>query len=257
MAPDSTAARCRPSEACSPGDSPSGSLRRAGDLFPAVFEEERRRLATVAAPVGTEGRSRVALPRGCRAFFDEALDPAVQQIVFFDPPGVLDELDLQADTRSVAVGLGARQREHTNRAGSSPKTVEVHLSGIYRKLGISSRTQLAAALAEPHLANGLHLGGWAGRSLGVGSGGVPDAPPASLEHDRLMSRLRPFCSRAMTGHRKHRTSRHVGIQALPEWPPRPTVCSPPWTSARTRSASPHHCARTIAESCSASTSATS
>jgi DNA-binding CsgD family transcriptional regulator len=31
----------------------------------------------------------------------------------------------------------------------TPKTVEVHLSSAYRKLGISSRSQLAAALAEP------------------------------------------------------------------------------------------------------------
>jgi DNA-binding NarL/FixJ family response regulator len=30
----------------------------------------------------------------------------------------------------------------------TPKTVEVHLSSAYRKLGINSRSQLAAALAE-------------------------------------------------------------------------------------------------------------
>jgi DNA-binding CsgD family transcriptional regulator len=43
---------------------------------------------------------------------------------------------------------------HTNREVAqalfvSPKTVEVHLSSAYRKLGIRSRSQLAAALAEP------------------------------------------------------------------------------------------------------------
>jgi DNA-binding CsgD family transcriptional regulator len=43
---------------------------------------------------------------------------------------------------------------HTNREVAqalfvSPKTVEVHLSSAYRKLGIRSRSQLAATLAEP------------------------------------------------------------------------------------------------------------
>jgi DNA-binding CsgD family transcriptional regulator len=42
---------------------------------------------------------------------------------------------------------------HTNREVAqalfvSPKTVEVHLSSVYRKLGIRSRSQLAGALAE-------------------------------------------------------------------------------------------------------------
>jgi AcrR family transcriptional regulator len=60
------------------------------DLFRAVFEEEQRRLATVVA----EAYTRKADPlsgfiAGCRAFLGEALDPAVQQIVFLDAPGVL------------------------------------------------------------------------------------------------------------------------------------------------------------------------
>jgi DNA-binding CsgD family transcriptional regulator len=43
---------------------------------------------------------------------------------------------------------------HTNREVAqalfvSPKTVEVHLSSVYRKLEIRSRSQLPAALAEP------------------------------------------------------------------------------------------------------------
>jgi DNA-binding CsgD family transcriptional regulator len=43
---------------------------------------------------------------------------------------------------------------HTNREIAqalfvTPKTVEVHLSSVYRKLEISSRSQLPAILAEP------------------------------------------------------------------------------------------------------------
>jgi AcrR family transcriptional regulator len=60
------------------------------DLFRAVFDEEQRRLADVVAAAYT----RKADPwsgflAGCRAFLGEALDPAVQQIVFLDAPGVL------------------------------------------------------------------------------------------------------------------------------------------------------------------------
>jgi DNA-binding CsgD family transcriptional regulator len=44
---------------------------------------------------------------------------------------------------------GPTNREIAQALFVTPKTVEVHLSRVYRKLGIRSRTQLAAALAEP------------------------------------------------------------------------------------------------------------
>src|SRR5262245_11574471 len=44
---------------------------------------------------------------------------------------------------------GPSNREIAQALFVTPKTVEVHLSSAYRKLGISSRSQLAAALAEP------------------------------------------------------------------------------------------------------------
>ncbi|MDQ2983700.1 MAG: LuxR C-terminal-related transcriptional regulator [Actinomycetota bacterium] len=34
----------------------------------------------------------------------------------------------------------------------TPKTVEAHLSSVYRKLGIGSRAELGSALGEPALA---------------------------------------------------------------------------------------------------------
>jgi DNA-binding CsgD family transcriptional regulator len=44
---------------------------------------------------------------------------------------------------------GLMNREIAQALFVTPKTVEVHLSSVYRKLGISSRSQLPAALAEP------------------------------------------------------------------------------------------------------------
>jgi DNA-binding NarL/FixJ family response regulator len=48
---------------------------------------------------------------------------------------------------AVAVAQGASNREVAANLFVSPKTVDFHLRQIYRKLGISSRTRLAAALA--------------------------------------------------------------------------------------------------------------
>jgi DNA-binding CsgD family transcriptional regulator/tetratricopeptide (TPR) repeat protein len=44
---------------------------------------------------------------------------------------------------------GPTNREIAQALFVTPKTVEVHLSSVYRKLGISSRSQLASALASP------------------------------------------------------------------------------------------------------------
>jgi DNA-binding NarL/FixJ family response regulator len=43
---------------------------------------------------------------------------------------------------------GPTNREIAQALFVTPKTVEVHLSSVYRKLGINARSQLAAALAE-------------------------------------------------------------------------------------------------------------
>jgi DNA-binding NarL/FixJ family response regulator len=44
---------------------------------------------------------------------------------------------------------GPTNREIAQALFVTPKTVQVHLSSVYRKLGIRSRTQLPDALAEP------------------------------------------------------------------------------------------------------------
>jgi DNA-binding NarL/FixJ family response regulator len=44
---------------------------------------------------------------------------------------------------------GPTNREIAQALFVTQRTVEVHLTSVYRKLGISSRSQLATALAEP------------------------------------------------------------------------------------------------------------
>ena len=44
---------------------------------------------------------------------------------------------------------GPTNREIAQALFVTQRTVEVHLTSIYRKLGIGSRSQLAAALAQP------------------------------------------------------------------------------------------------------------
>jgi len=57
-------------------------------------------------------------------------------------------LELTATERSVAelVGEGRTNREVADALFMSPSTVQAHLKHIYRKLGVRSRTELAAGL---------------------------------------------------------------------------------------------------------------
>jgi DNA-binding NarL/FixJ family response regulator len=57
---------------------------------------------------------------------------------------------LTASERRVAdlAGGGQTNRDIAQTLYVTPKTVEVHLSNTYRKLGIASRRELARALAE-------------------------------------------------------------------------------------------------------------
>ena len=64
-----------------------------------------------------------------------------------------DELTSQELRIALAVARGATNREVAEALFLSPKTIEFHLSRVYRKLGIRSRTELAALVADGRLAD--------------------------------------------------------------------------------------------------------
>jgi DNA-binding CsgD family transcriptional regulator len=83
----------------------------------------------LAARANTELRATGARPRRIALSGVESLTPSERRVA------------------QMAAG-GPTNREIAQALFVTPKTVEVHLSSVYRKLGISSRSQLQAALAN-------------------------------------------------------------------------------------------------------------
>jgi DNA-binding CsgD family transcriptional regulator len=113
------------------------ALRRANRRSEA--REHLRRaveLATIcgarplAARANTELRATGARPRRIALSGVESLTPSERRVAHIAAEGPTN--------REIAQALFV-----------TPKTVEIHLSSVYRKLGISSRSQLPAALAQP------------------------------------------------------------------------------------------------------------
>jgi DNA-binding NarL/FixJ family response regulator len=69
-----------------------------------------------------------------------------------------DELTAQEARVALAVARGATNREVAAELFLSPKTIEFHLGRVYRKLGIHSRTELAALAAEGRIEHGVSAG---------------------------------------------------------------------------------------------------
>jgi DNA-binding CsgD family transcriptional regulator len=72
-----------------------------------------------------------------------------------DPVGDPDELTAQEVRVALAVARGATNRQVAAEMFLSPKTIEFHLGRVYRKLGIHSRTELAALAAQGRLEPGV------------------------------------------------------------------------------------------------------
>ncbi len=111
-----------------------GTIRRRGRQKRAARDSLQAALNSfelIGAPLWAE-RARAELARiGGRALAADALTPTEQRVA---------EL----------VAAGGTYREVADALFISPKTVQWNLSKIYRKLGIRSRSQLAASLAAAH-----------------------------------------------------------------------------------------------------------
>ena len=82
-------------------------------------------------------------------------------------PSIRDELTTQELQVALVVAEGVTNREAAARLFLSPKTIELHLSRAYRKLGVRTRTELARTLHRSEL-------------LPPTGGATPDAQPTTV-----------------------------------------------------------------------------
>jgi DNA-binding NarL/FixJ family response regulator len=73
------------------------------------------------------------------------------------PAGPSEVLTPQELHVALAAATGATNREVSAMLFLSPKTIEMHLTRIYRKLGLRSRTDLAARFARGDMPDGVHV----------------------------------------------------------------------------------------------------
>ncbi len=156
------AARCRALHTAAAGDSIGAvaALRLALDEHAvAVQPFERARALLVLGSVQRRTRRRKDAReslRAAEAIFDTlgARTWSVKARRLTGPAGQRgSEVDLTAAELRVAqvVAGGATNREAAARLFVSVRTVELHLTSVYRKLGIRSRTELAARMAAEAL----------------------------------------------------------------------------------------------------------
>jgi DNA-binding CsgD family transcriptional regulator len=137
-----------------------GEALRWHDRTPDVFERARTQLAWGARLRRARQRVRAREqlqaavdtfdPLGARPWADTARAELAATGVTARARDASTRDRLTPQERQVALALAAGQttREAAAALFISPKTVEFHLRSIYRKLGVSSRTELTAAMSE-------------------------------------------------------------------------------------------------------------
>ena len=134
--------------------------RRGADPFERARTELAygERLRRAGRPEDAREQLRAALETfdrlGAEPWADRARGELRAGSALAPPPrqGIIRELTAQELEVAIPVAEGATNREVAATLFVSPKTVEAHLSRIYRKLGIRSRTELSALLSRERLA---------------------------------------------------------------------------------------------------------
>jgi DNA-binding CsgD family transcriptional regulator len=154
--------------AVDPGEAFEAAVARYADAR--LPWQEARTLLTYGERLRRDGRRVDARQQLRRAFslFDEIGSPAWADRAATElaasggeaqrsPAGPSEVLTPQELHVALAAATGATNREVSAMLFLSPKTIEMHLTRIYRKLGLRSRTDLAARFARGDMPEGVHV----------------------------------------------------------------------------------------------------
>jgi DNA-binding NarL/FixJ family response regulator len=141
-------------------DAPFAAALLAHEGHPSPFERARTALAygERLRRAGRRADSRPHLRSAVATFTELGAAPwleraaeelrATGETVHRREPDAIDRLTPHELQVAQVVAAGASNREAAARLFLSPKTIEFHLSRVFRKLNVRSRTELARALAE-------------------------------------------------------------------------------------------------------------
>ncbi len=141
-------------------DAPFAAALQAHEGHPSPFERARTALAygERLRRSGRRADSRPHLRSAVAAFTELGATPwleraaeelrATGETVHRREPDAIDRLTPHELQVALVVAAGASNRDAAARLFLSPKTIEFHLSRVFRKLNVRSRTELARALAE-------------------------------------------------------------------------------------------------------------
>ena len=145
-------------------DAPFAAALQAHEGHPSPFERARTSLAygERLRRSGRRADSRPHLRSAVAAFTELGATPwleraaeelrATGETVHRREPDAIDRLTPHELQVALVVAAGASNRDAAARLFLSPKTIEFHLSRVFRKLNVRSRTELARALADQQVA---------------------------------------------------------------------------------------------------------
>lgn len=133
--------RARPPNSTAAVVDEQGYFHQAQPGFLDMLEENFPRHTQPTLPFAIPPAGQVVLVEGICAYSEPAGD---MFILYIWPTGPLDRLTPREHEIVVAVAQGLSFKQAAKKIGVAPSTVANHLYRVYRKLGVFSRTELAA-----------------------------------------------------------------------------------------------------------------